>query len=145
MHQYLRRWMVAVLVVAPIMFLLIPIAHRLFFSVEGPHAADSLWSDFLNMAGFYAGFAFIAGTVTSLVHTWLVRRRPRMGIPTQLTYATLLGIASLLPQAALFGRGYWGINFVAGAAAGLIYGLFVTLVPPRGRPASGTGRDGGGG
>ncbi len=133
MHQYFRKWIVAVLVVAPMMFFLVPIAHRLFFSIEGPHADDSLWSDFLNMGGFYGGYALVAGTLVSLVHTWLIRRRPNMGVPAQLTCATLLGIASLLPQAAFFGRGYWGINFIAGAVAGLIYGLFVTLPPPRNR------------
>lgn len=139
MHQYFRRWVVAVLVVAPMMFVLVPIAHRLFFSVEGPHADDSLWSEFLNMGGFYGGYALVSGTVVSLVHTWLIRRRPNRSINAQLTGATLLGIASLLPQGAFFGRGYWGINFIAGAVAGLIYGLLVTLPPPRARLESSMG------
>jgi hypothetical protein len=114
----------------------VPLAHRAFSTVEGPYAADSPWRDFLNMAGFYGGYAVLAGTVGSGVHTWLVRRSPGAGPGVQILWAACIGLVVLLPQAAVFGRGYWLINAAAGALAGLLYGALVTLVPGFGQPAT---------
>lgn len=112
-----------------IMFALVPFAHRAFYLVEAGHAGDSPWQDFLNAAGFYSGYAILAGTAGSLVHTWLVRRFPGSGAGVQVFWALCVGVVVLLPQAAVFGRGYWLINIFAGAVAGLLYGALVTLVP----------------
>ena len=132
MRQYIARWLIAVLIVTPIMFVLVPVAHRLFFDIQGPHANDSLWQDFLNMAGFYGGYVLVAGTAASLAHTWVVRRTPRMGQIGQILWAGMVGVVSMLPQAALFGHGYWTINVISGLVAGGFYGLLVTLLPIRG-------------
>jgi len=128
--------MIAVFVVTPLMFFVVPVGHRMFFLRTGPHANDSLWNDFLNVAGFYVGYALMAATALSLAHTWLIRRNPAMDVRARLAYALVLGIAVLLPQAILFGVGYRGVNLFAGALAGLMYGL-ILMLPRARKPYSG--------
>lgn len=129
MRGYLTRLAVAVLIVTPVMFLLVPLGHRLLFPAENAQAEDSVWRDFQGVAGFYAGFAVIAATIGSLGHTWLIRRFHVTSPATQILLAVAVGIVTLIPQAAAFGRGYWLANAAAGAVSGLLYGLLVTLIP----------------
>jgi hypothetical protein len=123
MPRYFSRWLVAVFGVAPVMLLLVPAAQLLLWGLEGPHANDSLWEHFLGMLGFYGGYVLVAATVVSLLHTWLVRRFPRMERAPQVLLAVALGTMSLMPQAAVFGEAYWAVNLAAGATAGALYGL----------------------
>lgn len=139
MSRFLGRWFMAVAVVAPAMLMAVPAVHRWMFAVSGPHAGDTPWQDFRNMAGFYGGYVLVAATIGSLVHSWLVRRNPAASPGLQILWAVCVGVVALLPQAALFGRGYWLANIVAGAAAGCLYGVLVTVLPlfdlPRTEPA----------
>jgi hypothetical protein len=126
MPNYLLRWLVAIFIVTPVMFALVPAAQLLFIGLEGPHADDPFWSHFLGMAGFYGGYALLAGSFVSLVHTWLVRRHQGTTTVRKVLWAVGLGVSSLLPQAAVFGPEYWGVNVFAGATAGALYGLLVS-------------------
>lgn len=135
MPQYLPRWLVANFMIAPVMFVLVPAAQLLVWELEGPHTDDPFWSHFLGMVGFYGGYVLLAGTVASLLHTWLVRHFPQMGRATQVLLATVLGMLALVPQAAVFGEEYWGVNLAAGATARALYGLLVTFYPGRNRSA----------
>lgn len=135
MPRYFPRWLVATFVIAPAMFVVVPAVQLLVWGLEGPHANDPFWSHFLGMVGFYGGYVLLAATVVSLLHTWLVRNFPQMGRATQVLLATVLGMLSLVPQAAVFGEEYWAANLAAGAAAGALYGLLVTFYPGRNRSA----------
>jgi hypothetical protein len=126
MSQYVRRWLVALLVVAPAMFVLVPAAQLLFFGLAGPHANDPFWVHVLGMAGFYGGYALLTGTLASLLHTWLIRLLSRPTRATQILLAVVIGVLSLLPQGLMFGLGYYAANLVAGTSAGALYGLLVT-------------------
>lgn len=126
MPNYFLRWLVAIFVVTPAMFALVPAAQILFTGLEGPHADDPFWSHFLGMAGFYGGYALLASSFVSLVHTWLVRRRREATAARKILWAIGLGVLSLLPQAAVFGPEYWAVNLIAGATAGALYGLLVS-------------------
>lgn len=136
MRKYMIRWVIAVFIVVPIMFLLVPLAHGLLVSNGATRGNDSLWDQFLNMGGFYGGYALLAATIAVGLYAWIVRRLPSHRSVTRILYAAAVGICVLLPQAAVFGRGYWGSNIVAGAVAGALYGVLVDLLVDNRRVAT---------
>lgn len=129
MRQYFTRWALGTLVVAPLMLFLVPLVHRLLYSLPGPHAPDSVWMDFMSMLGFYGGYVAAAATVGSLSHTWLVRRFRRLSPAGQVISASAIGVIVLAPQGIAFGPGYLGVNLVAGAAAGALFGVLTRTRP----------------
>lgn len=74
MRQYAISWAIATFVVSPLVLFLVPVAHRLVDSLPGPHASDSVWTDFLSMVGFYGGYVLLAATAASLLYTLVIRR-----------------------------------------------------------------------
>lgn len=131
MRQYSARWAIAMFLVAPLMLFLVPLAHRVLFKLEGPHAHDSVWTDFLNMVGFYGGYVAAAATVGSGIHTWLVRRQPRLSRTAQVLWAIVIGMTVIGPQGLAFGPDYLAMNLIAGAAGGALFGLFTVKLGDR--------------
>jgi len=115
-------------VVLPASFVSLAIAARIVAPVvSGPHVAEPLRQSILSVVGYYAGYVIVAGTIVSLVHTFLVRRVENIHPTAAILAATLLGVLSLVPQAAFFGPGYWVPNLFAGTAGGSLYGAIVTI------------------
>lgn len=108
------------------MLILVPAIQLSLFGLEGPHAHDPFSSHLWGMVGFYGAYALIASTLTSAVHTWLIRRSKVTSAAAQVLWAAGLGAVFLIPQALAFGRDYWFVNVVAGLSGGVIYGLLVT-------------------
>jgi len=119
--RYFPRWAWAVFGVVPLMMVIVPVAQLAFVGLEGPHANDPLRVHILGMLGFYGGYAIMAASFVSLLHTRWVRKRPNAGQGLQLLWGMSLGVTALLPQALVFGQEYWMINAVAGAVAGAVY------------------------
>lgn len=128
MPKYLPRWALAVFVVAPLMMTLIPFVQLASVGLEGPHADDPLWMHISGMLGFYGGYALLAASFVSLVHTSLVRRHVNVGARHHMLWAIGLGVIALVPQALVFGQEYWIVNGVSGALAGAIYGALLLLL-----------------
>ncbi len=127
MPAYFPRWIVAVLVVMPLMMVIVPAAQLAVHGLDGPHASDPFSSHVLSMLGFYGAYAILAASFTSLTHTSLVRKGHAARPSQQVLLAAGLGAIAFVPQGLVFGREYWLVNLAAGAAGGVIYGLLVVL------------------
>ena len=125
MTRLFWRWAAAVFIVSPLMLLIVPLAHRWFFELEGPHADASVPAEFMSMVGFYGGYTILAATIGSLAHTAILRKR-QWGTWRQLVLAVMVGVVVLVPQGFVFGRTYLAANALAGGLAGLLYWGVVT-------------------
>jgi hypothetical protein len=98
---------------------------------EGPHVDETFWDALQNAVGFYIGYAILAGTLASYLHTIMLRRLEISATSHTILLGGLLGLLALVPQALVFGFAYWLVNIVTGILAGLAYGVLVTLSPFR--------------
>lgn len=119
-------------IIMPLAFVFFTLAARQFAPVlEGPHVDQTFWDTFLDAVGFYIGYAILAGTLGSYLHTIVLRRFEISEASSTILLGGLIGLLALLPQALVFGIEYWLVNFVTGALVGLAYGSLVTLQPFR--------------
>jgi hypothetical protein len=81
-----------------------------------------------DVVGFYSGYAVLAGTIVSIIHTFISRRRQSVSAAQSSAWGALLGGLTLLPQAAFFGGEFWFGSMLGGVCGGLLYGLVISGV-----------------
>ena len=125
MKRFLSRWAVMVMLIVPLALLAATAVLQLLSPSTDPR--EQSFSHALgDVVGFYVGYAVLAGTVASLLHTYLAGRLDRRLAPgPSAALGALVGVLVLLPQAVLLGAGFWIPSLTTGALAGMTYGALV--------------------